>query len=141
MKAAYEDRLAEARARLDEAASRRLLERNSFKSKVSEVISRQARLEQRGAIVVALAAETEARNPSSLARRQAATADPPDALSAIEALGPPTAAGASVERRRARLRSPCRARVAPRAVKPHPIDESGETLSAATRTRLSRPQA
>ena len=30
MKAAYEDRLAEARARLDEAASRQLLERNSF---------------------------------------------------------------------------------------------------------------
>jgi hypothetical protein len=52
MKAAYEDRLAEARARLDEAASRALLERNSFKSKVDEVLSRQARLEQRGAIVV-----------------------------------------------------------------------------------------
>ena len=32
MKAAYEDRLAEARARLDEAASRQLLERNSFKA-------------------------------------------------------------------------------------------------------------
>ena len=60
MKTAYEDRLAEARAELDEAASRRLLERNAFKSEVNEVISRQARLEQRGAIVVALAAETEA---------------------------------------------------------------------------------
>ena len=96
MKAAYEDRLAEARARLDEAASRQLLERNSFKSKVNEVISRQARLEQRGAIVVALA-ETEARNLSSLARRQAVTPNPPDALSAIEALGPPTAAGESVD--------------------------------------------
>ncbi len=33
MKAAYEDRLAEARARLDEAASRQLLERNSFKAR------------------------------------------------------------------------------------------------------------
>ena len=31
MKAAYEDRLAEARARLDDAASRQLLERNSFR--------------------------------------------------------------------------------------------------------------
>src|ERR1700753_79022 len=30
MKAAYEDRLAQARARLDEAASRQLLERDSF---------------------------------------------------------------------------------------------------------------
>ena len=63
MKAAYEDRLAEARAQLDEAASRQLLERNAFKGKVNEVMSRQARLEQRGAIVAALA-ETEARNPS-----------------------------------------------------------------------------
>ena len=71
MKAAYEDRLAEARAQLDEAASRQLLERNSFKGKVNEIMSRQARLEQRGAIVAALA-ETEARNPSSPARRQAA---------------------------------------------------------------------
>ena len=33
MKAAYENPLAEARARLDEAASRRLLERNAFKSR------------------------------------------------------------------------------------------------------------
>ena len=72
MKAAYEDRLAEARARLDEAASRQLLERNSFNGKVNEVISRQARLEQRGAIVAALA-ETEARNARVAARRQAAT--------------------------------------------------------------------
>ena len=62
MKAAYEDRLAEARAQLDEAASRRLLERNAFNGKVNEVMSRQARLEQRGAIVAALA-ETEATHP------------------------------------------------------------------------------
>ena len=61
MKAAYEDRLAEARARLDEAASRQLLERNAFNDKVNELVSRQARLEQRGAIVAALAG-TEARN-------------------------------------------------------------------------------
>ena len=67
--AAYEDRLAEARARLDEAASRQLLERNAFNGKVNEVMSRQARLEQRGAIVAALAG-TEARNARVAARRQ-----------------------------------------------------------------------
>src|ERR1700734_219736 len=67
MKAAYEARLAEARAQLDEAASRQLLERNSFNGKVSEVMSRQARLEQRGAIVAALAG-TEARNARVAAR-------------------------------------------------------------------------
>jgi hypothetical protein len=96
MKAAYEDRLAEARARLDEAASRQLLERNSFKGAVNEVMSRQARLEQRGAIVAALAG-TEARSQSSTARRQATAPSPADALGAIQALGPPTPAGASVD--------------------------------------------
>ncbi len=109
MKAAYEDRLAEARGRLDEAASRRLLERNAFKSQVNEVISRQARLEQRGAIVVALAAETGARN----IRREAARPAPPDALSAIQALGPPTEAGASAGEFGARLRPTSRARRRP----------------------------
>ena len=130
MKAAYEDRLAEARARLEEAASRQLLERNSFKGKVTEVLSRQARLEQRGAIVAALA-ETEGRNSSSFGRRQAATSpNPTDALSAIEALGPPAAARASADgamRAYAPLPEPS---VEPRVVKPHPIDELGETLSA-----------
>ena len=87
MRAAYEDRLAEARAELDEAASRQLLERNSFKSEVSEVMSRQARLEQRGAIVVALAAETEARNAPRRASRDAPCRT---RCSAIQALGPPT---------------------------------------------------
>ena len=129
MKAAYEDRLAELSARLDEAASRQLLERNSFKGKVAEVMSRQARLEQRGAIVVALA-ETEARNPSLAGRRQAAALpNLPDAVSAIRALGPPTAAGASADGA-VRAYAPLAEPVEPRAVKPHPIGESGETLSA-----------
>ena len=129
MKAAYEDRLAEARARLDEAASRQMLERNSFKGVVNEIMSRQARLEQRGAIVAALA-ETEARNQSSTARRQATTPSPADAFAAIQAFGPPTPAGASVDeaaRAYAPLPGP---HFEPRAVKPHPIDESGDSLSA-----------
>ena len=123
MKAAYEDRLAEAQGELDQAVSRRLIERNAFKTEVSQVISRQARLEQRGAIVVALAAATGAGKP----RRGAA---PPDALSAIEALGPPTEAGASAgnsARAYAPLPEPAAAH---RSVKPHPIDNSGESVSA-----------
>jgi murein DD-endopeptidase MepM/ murein hydrolase activator NlpD len=129
MKAAYEDRLTEARARLDEAASRQLLERNSFNGKVNEVISRQARLEQRGAIVAALAG-TEARFPRVAARRQTATPDPADALSAIQTLAPSTAPGASVDDA-ARAYAPlARPGAEPRAIKPHPIDESSETLSA-----------
>ncbi len=129
MRAAYEDRLADARAQLDEAASRQLLERNAFNGKVSEVISRQARLEQRGAIVAALA-ETEARDQRVTARRRAPSPNPADALSAIQVLAPSTARGASVDDD-ARAYAPlARPGLEPRAVKPHPIDESGETLSA-----------
>ena len=129
MKADYEDRLAEARARLDQAASRQLLERNAFNGKVNEVMSRQARLEQRGALVAALAG-TETRDQRVAARRRAATPSPADALSAIQALAPSTAPRASVDDD-ARAYAPLPGRGAePRAVKPHPIDESGETLSA-----------
>src|SRR5271166_4360079 len=89
METAYENRLAEARARLDEVASRQLLDQNSFEGRVHELLSRQAQIEQRGAIVAALAVETDARNPSPLASRTAAAFNfAPDALGAIEALGP-----------------------------------------------------
>ena len=121
MKAGYEDRLAEARGKLDEAESGRLIERNAFKTEVNQVISRQARLEQRGAILVALTAETGAGKP----RREAAL---PDALSAIQALGPQTEAGASAGNS-ARAYAPFPG-PALRSVKPHPIDDSGESLSA-----------
>ena len=132
MKADYQDRLAEARARLDEAVGRRLLERVSFKRQADEILSRQARLEQRDALVAALAAETEGRSPSMAARRGAATPAPADALSAIEAFGPPTAARpASVGE--ARAYAPLPDSASPRAVKPHPIDESGDSVSALTR--------
>ena len=129
MKAGYEDRLADARARLDEAASRQLLERNSFKGAVNAIMSRQSRLEQRGAIVAALA-ETEARNPSSTARRQATTPSPADALGAIQALAPPMPAGESVDDAARAYAPPPEPRFESRAVKPHPIDEFGDTLSA-----------
>jgi murein DD-endopeptidase MepM/ murein hydrolase activator NlpD len=128
MKAAYEDRLAEARARLDEAASRQMLERNSFTGKLNEVTSRQARLEQRGVVVAALA-ETEALNQRLAARRQAPTPNPADALSAIQILGPSTAASANLDAVRAYAPLPEPAEE-PRTAKPHPIDESGENLSA-----------
>ncbi len=128
-KAAYEDRLAEARGELDEAASRQLLERNAFRDAANEIMSRQARLEQRGAIVAALA-ETEARNSSRPARRETATPNSPDALSAIQALNPPTSAGTRLDdaaRAYAPLPEP---RFEPRPVKPHPIDELRDNLSA-----------
>ena len=129
MKAAYEDRLAETQARLDEAASRQLLERNAFKGKLNEVLSRQARLEQRGAIVAALA-DTEDRGQRLTAQRRAAPPNAADALNAIQVLGPSTAARANVDdavRAYAPLPEPG---VESRTAKPHPLDESGENLSA-----------
>jgi murein DD-endopeptidase MepM/ murein hydrolase activator NlpD len=129
MKADYEDRQAKARVRLDEAASRQLLERNSFNGKLNEVMSRQAQLEQRGAIVAALA-ETEERNQRLAARRQAAVPNPADALSAIQALGPSTAPRADVDDAARAYAPVSEPTVGPRNAKPHPIDESGENLSA-----------
>ena len=128
MKAAYEDRLAEARAQLDEAASRQLLERNSFNGKVNEVMSRQARLEQRGAIVAALA-ETEARDQRG---RSAPSRDPKPCRRAQRDPGSRSVNGGRRKRgrRRARLRPLPGPGAEPRAVKPHPIDELGDTLSA-----------
>ncbi len=129
MRAAYEDRLAEARVQLDEAASRQLLERNSFNSRVSEVVSRQARLEQRGAIMAALV-KTEADDASAFGRRRPAPLmDSPDAVGAIRALGPPPTAGEDAGAS-ARAYAPLPDPVEPRVIKPHPIGESGENLSA-----------
>ncbi len=140
MRAAYEDRLAEARARLEEAASQQLLERNAFKGKVSEVMSRQARLEQRGAIVAALA-KMEAGGSPSFARRQGAPfQDSPDTVGAIRALPPPAPSDASAEGAARAYPPPPDAPAEPRTAepptakpptaKPHPIDELGENLSA-----------
>ena len=104
----------------------------------------QARLEQRGAIVAALAADTEGRNPSPLKHREAAASpSPTDALGAIQTLGPPTPAGAGAGE--ARAYAPLSGlSIEPRADKPHPVDEKGETLSAlsgaAGQRRLARPR-
>jgi len=130
METAYEDRLAEARARLDEVASRQLLDQNSFEGKVHELLSRQAQIEQRGAIVVALAAQTDARNPSPLAPRRAAFA--PDALGAIQALSPQPPADRTESAARAYAPSSSSLDVEPRAAKPHPVEDTPETLSVLT---------
>ena len=90
VKTAYENRLAEARARFDEVVSQRALDQNSFAAKLRELMSRQAELERRSRIVAALAAESERPGPSPGApQRSAESAPANDALGAIRALGPP----------------------------------------------------
>ena len=54
MQYAYEDRLAAMRGQLDRVTSRQLLDQDSFDGKVHELLSRQAQLETRGAIVANL---------------------------------------------------------------------------------------
>ncbi len=116
MKSLYERRLAEAGARLDEAASRRELDLKSFASKLSELASRQARLEKRGAVVAALA-ETESRNhPAGVAAA--------NALGAIQALAPAPQSEASPVTVPAYAPLPASA-IEFSSPKPHPIDEGG----------------
>ncbi|MBV8662574.1 MAG: hypothetical protein JO107_05680, partial [Hyphomicrobiales bacterium] len=55
MQAAYEQRLAEARAEFDRSASRQRLDESALEGRVRQLLSRQAQLEQRGSIVAALA--------------------------------------------------------------------------------------
>jgi murein DD-endopeptidase MepM/ murein hydrolase activator NlpD len=130
MEAAYESRLAEARGRLDEATSRQALDQISFEAKLTELMSRQGRLERRNAIIAALAAGTEGRNPSP-AKQAAMYFSPTDALGAIQTFGPRTPAGADMGAARAYAPVPGPT-VETRSVKPHPVDETSETLSALT---------
>ena len=131
MESAHESRLAEARARLDEVGGQRALDLKSFARKLSELASRQARLEKRGAVVAALAAESEGRNPSAHEGRPAQASPVPaaDALGAIRALGPPLPAEGDAGSARAYAPLPGLS-AEPGAMKPHRVDERGETLSA-----------
>jgi len=138
---AYERRLAEARARLDEIASLRTLDRDSFEARLAGLMSRQAQLERRGAIVAALAAETEGSSPPPIKPRRSATLPlAADALGAIQSLGPPMPGAADLGAARAYAPLPGPAEE-PRPVKPHPVDEPGETLSAQTGDARPAPPA
>ena len=55
MQYAYEDRLAAMRSQLDRVTSRQLIDQDSFEGRVTDLVSRQAQLESRAAIVASLA--------------------------------------------------------------------------------------
>ena len=130
MKSLYERRLAEAGARLDEAASRRELDLKSFASKLSELASRQARLEKRGAVVAALA-ETESRNhPAGVAAA--------NALGAIQSLAPAPQSEASPVTVPAYAPLPASA-IEFSSPKPHPIDEGGGAPGGLTQEASPAP--
>jgi murein DD-endopeptidase MepM/ murein hydrolase activator NlpD len=123
---AYEDRVAEARAELDRVAGRQLLDQSSFEGKLHDLLSRQARLEQRGAIVAALADQTtRSLAAASPSRAPAVVAAKPlgSALSAIGAASPLAPTDSAIGPAATAF-----APVAPLAVagppKPRPIDEA-----------------
>jgi murein DD-endopeptidase MepM/ murein hydrolase activator NlpD len=140
MQNAYEDRIAEARAEVDRVASRQLLDQNSFEGKMHDLLSRQARLEQHGSIVSALAGEA-ARDPLVAAEARALGKTPAGALGAIEALGRSSPSD-SVIAPTVRAFAPAPPALAPPALaKPRPVEDTHENLSAIPRTEGDRAAA
>jgi murein DD-endopeptidase MepM/ murein hydrolase activator NlpD len=123
---AYEDRIADARAELDRVAGRQLLDQSSFEGKLHELLSRQARLEQRGAIVAALADQTTRSLPAATPPARAGTvagAKPTgSALSAIGAASPLVPADSVIGP--AAAFAPVAPIAASGPQKPRPIDEA-----------------
>ena len=119
MQAAYEDRLADARSALDRVASRQLLDQNSFEGKLHELLSRQALLEERGAMVAKIAEQANVRGGSGAPelRARAKTA----AQSAFVGVGGPASA-ASAARAFAPMDSTLEITPNPNE-KPRPLDE------------------
>jgi murein DD-endopeptidase MepM/ murein hydrolase activator NlpD len=137
MQYAYEDRLAEARAELDRVAGRQLLDQNSFEGKVHELLSRQARLEQRGSIVAALV-DQASRDALAAAPARPRVANAVnargDALSAIGA-AIPLGASDSVIGPTTQSFAPQEPSAAPplSAPKPSPVEEPREHVSLTPR--------
>ncbi|WP_460450081.1 M23 family metallopeptidase [Alsobacter sp. SYSU BS001988] len=97
MQYAYEDRIAALRTGIDRLTSRQLVDQDSFEGKVQELLSRQAQLENRQALVASLAArmEGQSRIPPVEASAAASAAQPLPLFSGRNQGGPipPSALG------------------------------------------------
>ena len=124
----YQSKLADARAELDRVSSRQLLDQNAFEGKMHDLLSRQARLEQRDAMLAALAKEAGAQATALAEARSRAGAHAATALSALQAIGggAPTDGDIGAARAFAPLGTLARP-----AAKPRPLDPGPETLSRA----------
>ena len=80
--ATAEDRLAEERGRFDAVNSQRLIEHTGFERRLGDLLTREARLEQHDAIVIALASEMANAGDRSAMKRAS------NALQAIEITAP-----------------------------------------------------
>jgi murein DD-endopeptidase MepM/ murein hydrolase activator NlpD len=97
MQYAYEDRVSALRAQIDRITSRQLVDQDSIEGRVHELLGRQARLETRNAMVLALAEYT---GPAP-ARAVPATADDLSAKDATAAIPATTSKGAPAPRAKA----------------------------------------
>ena len=130
MQYAYEDRLADARAQLDRVTSRQLLDQNSFEGKVHELLSRQAQLEQRTAIVATMAGQAGLGGETSaaLAERvhlKQAVANPKAPTTALMAIGAARAQQPAADSALDSVRAfaPIGSSEAPPPLKPRPLEE------------------
>ena len=120
----YESKLGEARAELDQATSRRLLADATIEGRMRELVARQAKLEQRGATLAALAAEASASATAVAEARPHGATRSQNALAAIQAVSPsdgdlgPASAYAPVTPK------------PQAAAKPRPLDGDGLTRAA-----------
>ena len=74
MQLAYEERISDMRGRIDRLAARQLLDRDTIEGQLQDLVSRQARLESRSAMVTALA---EGAGGAAALERSLASAPPP----------------------------------------------------------------
>jgi murein DD-endopeptidase MepM/ murein hydrolase activator NlpD len=146
MQYAYEDRLADARAQLDRVTSRQLLDQNSFEGKVHELLSRQAQLEQRTAIVATMAGqaglEDETGAIGDRTRPKQSLANPKAPSTALMAIGAAHAqAPADSVLDSVKAFAPVGATDPAAAAKPRPIEEPrperSSALSQEERERLA----
>ncbi len=84
----YETKLGDARAALDSATSRRLIDATALEGKMRDLAARQAKLEQRGAALAALAAEAGADASALAESHPRSPARLGNALAAIQAATP-----------------------------------------------------
>jgi murein DD-endopeptidase MepM/ murein hydrolase activator NlpD len=126
----YQSKLADARAELDRLSSRRLIDQDAFEGKMRDLLSRQARLEQRGAALAALATEAGADATALAQAKPKQTSHASNALTAIEAVG-----GAATDGDIGGARAYAPTTTAPGFVavprKPRPLDGGTDSLSRA----------
>jgi murein DD-endopeptidase MepM/ murein hydrolase activator NlpD len=130
IQADFDVKLSDARAALDRATSRQMLDQTAFEGKMRDLISRQARLESRSAALAALASEAGAEANALAEARPHGGPRAASALPAIQSLG----GGGATDGDLGAARAYAPVKAAPRPAvsdKPRPLDGAGDSLGRA----------